>query len=124
VGFRLKQAIDWQDDGTQGSNAGRAVGSGVPHSVAGGVIDSGPRRGMPQGGPPAGLFTSNTGRKYNLTLTLSALNTLNHPNFAPPNGDLSSPCFGEYRNLGDLMGHMAAPTTYNRKLAVQLRFTF
>ena len=76
--------------------------------------------------PPAGLFNTNTGRRYNLTLTASTLNALNHPNFAPPNGDLSSPYFGEYRALGGMIValHGGVPTTYNRKIDLQIRFTF
>ncbi|HEV3200924.1 MAG TPA: carboxypeptidase regulatory-like domain-containing protein [Bryobacteraceae bacterium] len=66
------------------------------------------------------------GRRYNLTLSASTLNALNHPNFAPPNGDLSSGYFGQYRSLGGLIviAHGGAPTTYNRKIDLQLRFTF
>ena len=78
------------------------------------------------GGPPAGMFDAKTGRKYNLTLSASTLNALNHPNFSPPNGDLSSPYFGQYRSLGGMivMMHGGAPSTYNRKIDLQLRFTF
>ena len=72
------------------------------------------------------MFGSNPGRKYSLVLSASTLNALNHANFAPPNGDLSSPYFGQYRSLGGLivMSHGGAPSTYNRKIDLQLRFTF
>jgi hypothetical protein len=63
-------------------------------------------------------------RKYNLTLSASTLNALNRANLAPPNGDLSSPYFGQSLSLVDLMGHMSATSTYNRKIDLQLRFTF
>jgi hypothetical protein len=64
--------------------------------------------------------------KYTLTLSAFTLNALNHPNFAPPNGDLSSPYFGQYRSLGGMivMLHGGAPSTFNRKIDLQLRFTF
>jgi hypothetical protein len=77
-------------------------------------------------GPPPGLFDVNTRRKYNLTLSAFTLNALNHPNFAPPDGDLSSPYFGQYRSLGGLIviAHGGVPSTYNRKIDLQLRFTF
>ena len=77
-------------------------------------------------GPPPGMFGSSPGRKYSLVLSASTLNALNHANFAPPNGDLSSPYFGQYRSLGGLivMSHGGAPSTYNRKIDLQLRFTF
>jgi hypothetical protein len=83
--------------------------------------------GMPaghSGGPSPGMFSANTGRKYNLTLSASTLNALNRTNLAPPNGDLSSPYFGQSLSLADLMGHMSATSTYNRKIDLQLRFTF
>jgi hypothetical protein len=79
------------------------------------------------GGTPSGTGPgTGSGRRYNLTLSGSTLNALNHPNFAPPNGDLSSGYFGQYRSLGGLivMSHGGAPTTYNRKIDLQLRFTF
>jgi hypothetical protein len=79
--------------------------------------------GPPGGGPPAGMFGPNTGKKYNLMLSISARNALNHPNYAPPSGDLSSPYFGEYRSLAGF-GPFAANSTYNRRIDLQLRFTF
>jgi len=48
---------------------------------------------------------------------------LNHPNYSAPSGDLSSPYFGESRGLAGF-GPFAGNTTYNRKIDVQLRFTF
>jgi hypothetical protein len=78
------------------------------------------------GNPPAGMFNSNTGRRYNLTLSASTLNALNHANFGAPDGDLSSPYFGQYRSLGGVvvLTHGGAPSTYNRKIDLQLRFAF
>jgi hypothetical protein len=88
---------------------------------------SGPsEQGGGHGGAPAGMFNTNSGRRYNLTLSASTLNALNHANFAPPNGDLSSSYFGQYRSLGGVVvvSHGGAPSTYNRKIDLQLRFTF
>ncbi len=63
--------------------------------------------------------------KYNLTLTVMAMNALNHPNYAPPSGDLSSPFFGDYRSLTGNFGPMGGGTSvFDRRVAVQLRFTF
>ena len=65
-------------------------------------------------------------RKDSIVLSASTLNAFNHPNFAPPDGVLTSTYFSQYRALGGLavMSHGGAPTTYNRKLDLQLRFTF
>jgi hypothetical protein len=88
-----------------------------------GPIDSGasPHNGMPALAPPRGAA-----RKYNLTLSASSLNALNHANYAPPNGDLSSGYFGQYRSLGGMVVimHGGATAAYNRKIDLQLRFTF
>ena len=78
---------------------------------------------MPGGGPPRGMFGASSGKKYNLMLSVSARNALNHPNFAAPSGDLSSPFFGQSLSLAGF-GPFGAPTTYNRKVDVQLRFMF
>jgi hypothetical protein len=61
-----------------------------------------------------------------VTLSASTLNALNHANFAPPNGDLSSPYFGQYRSLGGMvvMAHGGGASTYNRKIDLQVRITF
>jgi hypothetical protein len=42
---------------------------------------------------------------------------------APTNGNLSSPFFGEYRSLAGF-GPFGTPSTYNRKIDIQLRFQF
>ena len=78
------------------------------------------------GGAPPGMQAPSSGKRYNFTLTASSLNALNHPNFAPPSGNLSSPYFGEYRSLGGLivMNHGGSASTYLRKIDLQVRFTF
>jgi hypothetical protein len=79
--------------------------------------------GPPGGGPPPGMFGGGAGNKYSLTFSASFRNILNHPNYGTPNGDLSSPFFGESLSLAGF-GPMGAATTYNRKVDLQLRFTF
>jgi hypothetical protein len=96
-----------------------AEGMGGPRGGRGGPPGGGP----PGGGPPRGMFGPGSGKKYNLMLSISARNALNHPNFASPNGDLSSPFFGQSLSLQGF-GPFGAPTTYNRKVDVQLRFMF
>jgi hypothetical protein len=56
-------------------------------------------------------------------LSINARNALNHPNYAAPNGDLSSPFFGQSLSLAGF-GPFGSPSTYNRKIDLQLRFTF
>ncbi len=87
------------------------------------------RSGLPQQpahGGPAAMAGSPTGKRYNITFSAFTLNALNHANYAPPEGDLSSPFFGQPRGLGGLivMAHGGAASTYNRKIDLQLRLTF
>ena len=81
--------------------------------------------GGPGGGPPPGApgMGFNSGHRYTVTFGVNAMNALNHPNYAPPSGDLSSPYFGQYRSLGGF-GPIGGSSTYNRKIDFQLRFGF
>ncbi len=98
---------------------GRGPGGGGPPMGMGG----GGGRGFGGRGGPGGGFGGSTGKKYGITLSVSARNVLNHVNYAPPSGDLSSPFFGEYRSLAGF-GPFGGASTYNRKVDIQLRFTF
>jgi len=49
---------------------------------------------------------------------------LNHPNYASPNGDLSSPFFGQSLSLQGGFGPEGPTSTYLRKVSLQLRLTF
>ena len=69
------------------------------------------------------MLGASSGKKYNLTLSLQARNILNHPSYAAPSGDLSSPYFGVYRSLAGF-GPFGGNTTYDRKIDIQLRFQF
>src|SRR5262249_12423343 len=60
--------------------------------------------------------------KYSLTLGVYAINPLNHPNFGTPNGNLSSPFFGQALYLQNAFSPGNA--TYNRKLTLQAQWTF
>ncbi len=99
--------------------------------VRGGPGPGGPPGGGPGGGgpppggpPPGGIFGSSSPKRYNLTLTAMAMNVLNHPNFASPNGDLSSPFFGQSLSLQGGFGPEGGGSTYDRKISLQLRLTF
>jgi hypothetical protein len=110
-----------QDNGgpPPGGGGGGVRGGGGPPPGGGG----GPPGGG-GGGPPPGMFGAASGKKYNLTLTVSARNLLNHANYAPPSGDLSSPFFGQSTSLASGFGPMGAASTFDRKIDLQLRFQF
>ena len=69
-------------------------------------------------------FGSSSPRRYNLTLSAMAMNVLNHPNFANPNGNLSSPFFGQSLGLQGGFGPEGGGSTYDRKISLQLRLAF
>jgi len=102
----------------------------------GGPPPGGPPPGGPRGGPPppggggGGFFGGGgvAGKKYSITASVQASNVLNHTNLGPPVGNLSSPYFGESVSLasgfGPPGGGSGGTPTYNRKITLQLRFTF
>lgn len=137
VNLRLARTWSFGRRGESGpaNNGMMGPGGGGPPPGGGGGGGGGMRGGggpPPGGGPggpggPGGMFGGQTGFKYNLTLSISARNALNHPNFAAPSGDLSSPYFGVYRSLTGGFGPpgmSTASSTYNRKIDIQLRFSF
>jgi len=115
------------DPNANGGPPGGPGGGGPPGGGGGGRGGGpgGPGGGGPPpgGGAPPGMGF-NSGRRYTLTLGANAMNALNHANYAPPNGDLTSPFFGVSQSLGGGFGPMGGASTYNRKIDFQLRFGF
>jgi hypothetical protein len=92
---------------------GAARGGGGPGGGGGGpqvMMMGGPGGG---GGGPA---------KYNLTLSINANNILNHVNYSLPQGNLTSPSFGQSLSTGGLFG--GGDSGPNRKIYLNARFTF
>jgi hypothetical protein len=85
---------------------------GAPPAIAG------PGPGFPPG-PPPGLGVP---MKYNVTLSVTALNPLNHPSFGNPNGNLSSPLFGKSLFMQNFF--FAGNATYSRKVTMQMQVSF
>ncbi len=78
-----------------------------------------------QGGHGGGFhgFDASTEHRYNLTLSVSARNILNHENLNTPNGSLTSPYFLE--STGITGGYGAEATASDqRRLDMQVRFAF
>lgn len=102
----------------QGMGGGPMGGGGGPRGGPGGGGGGGP---MMFGGGAGG-------KKYSLTVSIQASNALNHANFGAPVGNLSSPFFGESISLasgfGPPGGGSGGSATYNRKITLQIRFTF
>jgi len=89
--------------------------------------------GGPGGGGPGGIFAAAGTKRYNLTASVEIRNLLNSVNPSAPVGTLGSPSFGEALGItsgfggfggGGGGGGAAAPQTANRRLELQLRFSF
>ena len=79
------------------------------------------KREAPAGAAP-GPALGAAGKKYHLTLSAYAINPLNHPNYANPVGNLTSPFFGKPLSLQGSFSPGNA--TYNRKITLQAPMTF
>ena len=75
------------------------------------------------GGGGGGMFGGggSSNNRYNLTFSVSARNVFNNVNYGPPIGNLSSPLFGEANSLA---GQPYASSTANRRIDLQVQFTF
>jgi hypothetical protein len=95
-----------------------------------GSASTGGRRGQ-QGGPfsvgGASGGSISTGHRYNLTISLSMRNILNHNNPGPIIGNIASPQFGlanQPYGVGSLGGTGFSESANNRRLELQARFNF
>ena len=71
------------------------------------------------------IGTPSTSRRYNLTLSMSIRNLLNHTNPGPIIGDITSPLFGRATQIaGAPNGEGFYETANNRRLEMQLRLAF
>jgi hypothetical protein len=71
------------------------------------------------------LGAPTTAHRYNLTFALSARNILNHVNPGPLTGNITSPLFGQANQVaGTPNGEGFYETANNRRLEVQIRFSF
>jgi len=109
-------------DASGGDFGGRRGGPGGPGG--GGPRGGGGGMRMGGGGGMRGMFEGGSSdHRYNLTLSISARNLLNHVNPGQPIGNLSSPLFGLSNSLSGGFGPSGA-TANNRRLDFQLRFSF
>ena len=114
-------------------NYGRGPGQISVNARLGKTWGFGPEREAPSGATPLGaghnsgfhsVFSDiSTTQRYNLTLSISARNLLNHVNEGPIIGQITSPLFGEANSVAGGYGAFAE-TANNRRLELQTRFTF
>ncbi|MGE5645408.1 MAG: carboxypeptidase regulatory-like domain-containing protein [Acidobacteriota bacterium] len=100
----------------------RTEAAGAP---GGGRFGGGGFGGLGRGGRggPHGMFGNvSTGRRYNLTLGVSARNLFNFVNLDTPVGNLTSALFGQSTALARSFGPASGAS--NRRIDLQLRFSF
>jgi hypothetical protein len=95
------------------------------------TIGFGPERGASAGGSTGGQGGGGgnnappTARRYNLSVSMSARNVLNHTNPGPTIGNITSPLFGRANQMaGDAGGGGFSENADNRRLEMQLRLAF
>jgi hypothetical protein len=122
VNLRLSKTIGFGPERGGGAmpsgGGGGGFGRGGDHGGRGG--GGGMRMGG--GGRGMGGFGGSTNRRYNLILSVNARNLLNHLNYGPYIGTLSSPLFGESNSLGGLGFHGGSAN--NRGIEFSARFMF
>ena len=109
--------------GGGGGGGGRGGGGG---GRGGGGRGGGGRGGGGIGGGGQGESFGGGGaeQRYNLTLSINAQNLFNRSNLGPPVGNLSSPLFGQATSGAGRFGAGGAQTAGNRRVELQLRFSF
>jgi hypothetical protein len=118
VNLRLSRTWGFGPTKFSGSSGGARAGAG---GGFGGGRGGGPMGGM--GGGRGGFGGGLTEHRYNLTLSISARNILNHVNYGPPSGIMGTPFFLQSTTISG--GYMAEATpTDNRRIDMQLRFQF
>jgi carboxypeptidase family protein/TonB-dependent receptor-like protein len=124
INMRLSKTFGFGGETSGSANTPQqGMPSGPPFGGPGGR-GGGPRGGAGFRGGPGGIFgDASTGKRYNLTFSISARNLLNHVNLGSPIGSLSSPLFGTSNSIAGGFGPFSS-TTANRRVELQLRFSF
>ena len=114
LNMRLSRTWGFGTTKFAGSSGGARASSGGGYGGGRGPMGMGGR------GPFGGGTTEH---RYNLTLSLSARNLLNHVNYVSPVGVMGSPFFLQSTAIAGGYGAESTPTD-NRRIDVQLRFQF
>ncbi|HEV2201471.1 MAG TPA: carboxypeptidase regulatory-like domain-containing protein [Bryobacteraceae bacterium] len=115
-----------------GRNFGRGPGQvnvnfRVSKTIPLGPTREGTSRTAPTSAPGLrGIFSSPAApRRYNLSISMSYRNILNHTNPGPIIGDITTPLFGRANQMfGNLNGEGFSENANNRRGELQIRFTF
>jgi Carboxypeptidase regulatory-like domain len=118
ITVNLRMGKTWGFGAERGDGASKASGGGGGGGGNAAVMAGG--RGIGSLiGPPT------TRHRYNISISMSARNLLNHTNPGPITGDITSPLFGRANQIaGNLNGEGFSENANNRRLELQCRFTF
>ncbi len=97
----------------------RPNSGGGPGGPGGGGHQHGGSFGRGMGGPM--MLGAASDRRYNLTFSVFIRNALNHPNYASPVSNLTSPLFGQYTSI---VGGPFSSGSANRRIDLQAMFNF
>ncbi len=140
VSVNLRMSRTWgfgeRNSSAAGPNSGFGGPGGGGEGGRGGGGGRGPGGGGNRGfgglrGGPGGFGGGSAAKRYNLTLSASSRNLINHVNLGQPVGDLSSPFFGQSTSIGGGFGPGGGGpggggggAAGNRKIEFMLRFSF
>jgi hypothetical protein len=111
----LTKTLEFGGERGSASTTQRGPGGGEGR-LAPGVFGAGAAQG--------GSSSVQTGRRYNLSISMSVRNLLNHTNPGPIIGNITSPLFGQANQPAGGGGFVFSEAANNRRLELQIRFTF
>lgn len=118
ISVNLRMGKTWGFGAERGESTARPGGN--PGGGGGGPAAMAVGRGL-----GSIIGPSTTKHRYNLSVSMSARNLLNHTNPGPITGNITSPLFGRAnQSAGGLNGEGFSENANNRRLELQCRFTF
>jgi hypothetical protein len=118
ISLNVRVAKLWGFGAERGGSVAKSGDAPVPSGPANPNLASGGGMGNLIRGPV-------TNHRYNLSVGMSARNSLNHTNPGPITGDITSPLFGRAnQSAGNVNGEGFSENADNRRLEMQIRFTF
>src|SRR5262245_60293476 len=117
VNLRVAKIIEFGGERGSAATAQRGPGGGGEGRPSPAVSGAG-------AGPQAGQSSKQSGPRYNLTISMSIRNLLNHTNPGPIIGNITSPLFGQANQPSGGGGFVFSEAANNRRLELQMRLTF
>ena len=116
VNLRVTKTIEFGGERGSAATAQRGPGGGEGRPAPG-VFSAG-------SGTPGASSSAQAGRRYNLSISMSVRNLLNHTNPGPIIGNITSPLFGQANQPAGGGEFIFSEAANNRRLELQMRFTF